>query len=263
MDSSQPYKFDIFPKGFAEEKTSQKKSVKVLNFKPTPINAMVPHIPTFSSTTTNQHRLLFAFFSYTHVCHSKFLFASSSTLAMKRTREEVGGLLESFDMANCLIMLSQAKYSAKSSLSNDDVFECKTCNRRFSSFQALGGHRASHKKPKTLMAADLDPKTTDTKLGDLSAKKQTKMHECSICGLEFAMGQALGGHMRRHRAVMADVSGGFASSSVVPMISKTPVVIKRSNSLKVAWLDLNLTPLENDLKLLFGKMAPKVDAVHV
>lgn len=182
---------------------------------------------------------------------------------MKRTREEVGGLLESFDMANCLIMLSQAKYSTKSSLSNDDVFECKTCNRRFSSFQALGGHRASHKKPKTLMAAELDPKTTVTKLGDLAAKKQTKMHECSICGLEFAMGQALGGHMRRHRAAMADVSGGFASSSVVPMISKTPVVIKRSNSLKVAWLDLNLTPLENDLKLLFGKMAPKVDAVHV
>ena len=28
------------------------------------------------------------------------------------------------------------------------VYECKTCNRTFPSFQALGGHRASHKKPK-------------------------------------------------------------------------------------------------------------------
>ncbi|KAF3442910.1 hypothetical protein FNV43_RR16828 [Rhamnella rubrinervis] len=163
-------------------------------------------------------------------------------------------------MAKCLIMLSHGSQTKprKSSLSNnDDVFECKTCNRRFSSFQALGGHRASHKRPR-LMMAELAPKT-ETKLGDLSVKKQTKMHECTICGLEFSMGQALGGHMRRHRAAMVD-TGGFASTSFVPVVSKTPVVIKRSNSLKVSWMDLNLTPLENDLKLLFGKTAPKVDA---
>ena len=29
---------------------------------------------------------------------------------------------------------------------------------------------------------------------------KNKVHECSICGAEFASGQALGGHMRRHRA---------------------------------------------------------------
>ncbi|KAF4373479.1 hypothetical protein F8388_025173 [Cannabis sativa] len=34
-------------------------------------------------------------------------------------------------------------------LSGGHVFECKTCNKRFSSFQALGGHRASHKKAET------------------------------------------------------------------------------------------------------------------
>lgn len=69
------------------------------------------------------------------------------------------------------------------------------------------------------------------------------------------MGQALGGHMRRHRAAM---DTGF--SSVVPVVSKAPVVLKKSNGVKVLWMDLNLTPLENDLRLLFGKMAPKVDA---
>ncbi|KAI5009681.1 hypothetical protein ZWY2020_011818 [Hordeum vulgare] len=28
------------------------------------------------------------------------------------------------------------------------VYECKTCNKCFPTFQALGGHRASHKKPR-------------------------------------------------------------------------------------------------------------------
>ncbi|KAK7853035.1 zinc finger protein zat11 [Quercus suber] len=78
------------------------------------------------------------------------------------------------------------------------------------------------------------------------------MHECSICGLEFAMGQALGGHMRRHRAMM---DGSFSSAT----IEKKVPVLKRSNSTRVMCLDLNLTPLENDLKLLFGKKAPQID----
>ncbi|URD89186.1 hypothetical protein MUK42_27095, partial [Musa troglodytarum] len=54
----------------------------------------------------------------------------------------------------------------------------KTCDSCFPSFQALGGHRASNKKPK-------------------------REHECSICGSEFSTGKALGGHMRRHRPITA------------------------------------------------------------
>ena len=73
------------------------------------------------------------------------------------------------------------------------VFVCKTCNRTFPSFQALGGHRASHKKPR--LDGDGDPSLA-----------KPKLHGCSICGLEFAIGQALGGHMRRHRA--ADQADG-------------------------------------------------------
>ncbi|QCE07041.1 zinc finger protein ZAT11-like [Vigna unguiculata] len=117
-------------------------------------------------------------------------------------------------------------------------FQCKTCNRKFSSFQALGGHRASHKKPKLE--------------GDLSQDRKPKTHECSICGRGFSLGQALGGHMRKHRDA---VNEGFSS-----VIAEAPL-LKRSNSSKRVMcleLDLNLTPLENDLKLLFGNKAPTV-----
>ncbi|KAG0502934.1 hypothetical protein HPP92_003006 [Vanilla planifolia] len=71
------------------------------------------------------------------------------------------------------------------------VFECKTCGRRFSSFQALGGHRASHKKVKG------------------TEPERARVHECTVCGLEFSVGQALGGHMRRHRtaATVAELQG--------------------------------------------------------
>uniref|UniRef100_M8CWD3 Uncharacterized protein n=1 Tax=Aegilops tauschii TaxID=37682 RepID=M8CWD3_AEGTA len=34
-------------------------------------------------------------------------------------------------------------------------------------------------------------------------KREEKQHQCHICGLGFEMGQALGGHMRRHREEMA------------------------------------------------------------
>ncbi|KAJ3676667.1 hypothetical protein LUZ60_004079 [Juncus effusus] len=93
------------------------------------------------------------------------------------------------DMAKMLIFLSHDKSNEHivSYPQSQRVFECKTCNRQFPSFQALGGHRASHKKPR-LAGPDGTP-------------IKPKLHECSICGLEFSIGQALGGHMRRHRPI--------------------------------------------------------------
>ncbi|XP_051152982.1 zinc finger protein ZAT5-like [Andrographis paniculata] len=120
------------------------------------------------------------------------------------------------------------------------VYECKTCNRTFPSFQALGGHRASHKKPKS--SDQIDPKKSpppapasppsqsyqheeltklNTKTAPAASTQPTeinkhKIHECSICGSEFASGQALGGHMRRHRPVTAAKTGNTESSSSSP-----------------------------------------------
>ncbi|GFZ01158.1 C2H2-like zinc finger protein [Actinidia rufa] len=93
------------------------------------------------------------------------------------------------DIALCLMMLSRDTWS-----SSDDVSElrpsqtrkylCETCGKVFNSFQALGGHRTSHKKE------DLsEPKRRGgTPIGD------QKIHERPICYKVFGSGQALGGH---------------------------------------------------------------------
>ncbi|XP_019224310.1 PREDICTED: zinc finger protein ZAT12-like [Nicotiana attenuata] len=160
-------------------------------------------------------------------------------IAMKRSREE-DRQVEAEAMANCaLMLLSRLNNNNTTSTDGDYLissdcyhgFECKTCNKRFPSFQALGGHRASHKRPRLLAGA-----------GEfLMQAKKNKMHECSICGMEFSLGQALGGHMRRHQKTPSLVAG----KTMTPML-------KKSNSSKRIFcgLDLNLSPDENvELKL--------------
>ncbi|KAI8538677.1 hypothetical protein RHMOL_Rhmol09G0123200 [Rhododendron molle] len=68
---------------------------------------------------------------------------------LKRSREQDGDV-EALAMANSLMHLISRVGAAPGR-----VFAYETCNREFPSFQALGGHRASHKKPR-LTAADGD-----------------------------------------------------------------------------------------------------------
>ncbi|WVZ49008.1 hypothetical protein U9M48_000393, partial [Paspalum notatum var. saurae] len=87
----------------------------------------------------------------------------------------------------------------RSSRADDDdggAFRCRTCGRRFATFQALGGHRTSHKRPR--VRAD----GLDLLLGARPGKgaAASDVHRCHACGVVFPTGQALGGHMRKHRA---------------------------------------------------------------
>ncbi|KAJ4804546.1 C2H2-like zinc finger protein [Rhynchospora pubera] len=75
-------------------------------------------------------------------------------------------------------------------LKKKHIYKCKTCNRQFPTFQALGGHRTSHER---IRFPKVQVKPTH-KLGS-----KPKVHVCPICGVVFPMGQALGGHMRRHK----------------------------------------------------------------
>ena len=86
-----------------------------------------------------------------------------------------------------------ASAASRRAMAAEGVFECKTCSKRFPSFQALGGHRTSHTRLQARMLSDA--------AGGAGAaeRDRARVHECAVCGLEFSMGQALGGHMRRHR----------------------------------------------------------------
>ncbi|KAF7068727.1 hypothetical protein CFC21_074463 [Triticum aestivum] len=101
--------------------------------------------------------------------------------------------------------------------SGEGEFVCKTCGRAFATFQALGGHRTSHLRGRHglelgvgVTRAIKERKKREEKQHQCHIraikerkKREEKQHECHICGLGFEMGQALGGHMRRHREQMA------------------------------------------------------------
>ncbi|KAJ0048963.1 hypothetical protein Pint_16205 [Pistacia integerrima] len=131
-------------------------------------------------------------------------------------------------------------------------FECTTCNKIFHSYQALGGHRASHKKIKGCFASKIDSSETsiekelspdptpDSKINcderaDTSYGAIKKRHECPICLKVFSSGQALGGHKRSHL-----VNGNDARNNPTIVIEKPTPEIR-------SFLDLNLpAPVEEE-----------------
>lgn len=145
------------------------------------------------------------------------------------------------DTANCLMLLSRVG-------ENGRVFRCKTCMKEFTSFQALGGHRASHKKSSNGDEHSL------LSSGSVAKKvKMTTSHPCPICGVEFPMGQALGGHMRRHRNEKESGGHALVTRSFMPQEATTTTLKKSSSGKRVVFLDLGLDSKESlNLNLELG-----------
>ncbi|KAI3758189.1 hypothetical protein L6452_05742 [Arctium lappa] len=138
-----------------------------------------------------------------------------------------------------IFKFNSKKYIQTAATGNAGVFvyECKTCSRTFPSFQALGGHRASHKKPKNNNEPP-PPQEFPLRNNNFSSsssfslqlnnrvsftsKPSSKLHECSICGTEFNSGQALGGHMRRHR-VAGKGGNTTTTATTLSLIPFSPV----------------------------------------
>ncbi|XP_019152366.1 PREDICTED: zinc finger protein ZAT1-like [Ipomoea nil] len=132
-------------------------------------------------------------------------------------------------------------------------FECSTCNKSFHSYQALGGHRASHKKAKDGSDKNTDhysgaqnQTTADSsehsilgfadKVESSSKKIKVAHHECPICFKIFPSGQALGGHKRSHLIAEAK-----ANQQPTQIMQKPSVPETRD------FLDLNLpAPIEEE-----------------
>ncbi|CAA6661775.1 unnamed protein product [Spirodela intermedia] len=190
---------------------------------------------------------------------------------MKRLRTGREGEVESINLANVLVLLSRSNDGGGGAAAfeaanhgQSRVFECKTCNRRFPSFQALGGHRASHKKPRLGgeqhgQAASPVP---------VAVPGKPRVHECSICGLEFSIGQALGGHMRRHRA--APTASGRRHRRRRATGEPAVVGEKRTELGLALELDLNLPPSNSEadfrslsLGLGFPWLTASIDACKI
>ncbi|KAJ3673044.1 hypothetical protein LUZ60_006418 [Juncus effusus] len=115
----------------------------------------------------------------------------------------------------CLLFLTQNQNHTPPKPSKPQ-FECSVCGKSFSSYQALGGHKSSHRRP-----TDLDQiKQIITKPLDFDKNEGSHPHRCNVCHKTFSSGQALGGHKRCHYwdgsnrlvSMSGSVSGSAAST---------------------------------------------------
>ncbi|KAL3580409.1 hypothetical protein D5086_018244 [Populus alba] len=128
----------------------------------------------------------------------------------KRSRSDSPSTEEEY-LALCLIMLARGGSTTPTTAANKETaspappqpptlnlsYKCTVCNKAFPSYQALGGHKASHRKSssESTTAAE-NPSTSTTPATTTNTSGRT--HECSICHKTFPTGQALGGHKRCH-----------------------------------------------------------------
>jgi len=91
--------------------------------------------------------------------------------------------------------------AAKGAAKAGQGYECSVCGKVYPSYQALGGHKTSHRKPPPAPAAQAAAAPAGDEaapLGGGVAHAEEKVHQCSLCLRTFPSGQALGGHKRLH-----------------------------------------------------------------
>ncbi|KAL6647949.1 hypothetical protein ACP70R_012173 [Stipagrostis hirtigluma subsp. patula] len=125
-------------------------------------------------------------------------------------------------------------------------FRCAVCGKAFASYQALGGHKSSHRKPPTgeqyaaavAATAQAAASADDDSVAEAAASSGAgtaasggRPHRCTICRRSFATGQALGGHKRCHYWDGTSVSVSLSASGT------------GSSAVTVRNFDLNLMPL--------------------
>nr|AIN39827.1 hypothetical protein [Zoysia matrella] len=139
----------------------------------------------------------------------------------KRSRRQRS---EEENLALCLLMLSRGGNhrvqepppSAEPLTGAAAEFMCSVCGKSFGSYQALGGHKTTHRvkqpaRPATSgpvvedavpisaipsTVAELREPATSSTAASSDGTTASRVHRCSICHKEFPTGQALGEHKR-------------------------------------------------------------------
>ncbi|XP_057530953.1 zinc finger protein ZAT10-like [Amaranthus tricolor] len=161
-------------------------------------------------------------------------------------------------LAFCLLMLAQGGGETATpptllppNLNNTNtrlVFKCSVCGKGFGSYQALGGHKASHRKP----TREDDHKPSSS--GMITSTGKT--HQCSICQKIFPTGQALGGHKRCHYegTIGSAAATKSGSGTVSEGVGSTFSVSHGGGSSSQRDFDLNLPALPELQPVDFFKM---------
>ena len=194
----------------------------------------------------------------------------------KRSKRPHNPPTEEEYLALCLIMLARGNTSAASRATTSNasqrhkspsqappadttssdrklIFKCSVCSKAFSSYQALGGHKASHRK-----GSGGDEQSTSTTTTTNTATTNTpnttgRTHECSICHKSFPTGQALGGHKRCHYE--GGEKSGVTSSEGVGSSTTHSQVSNRD-------FDLNLPVLPEFSPAFFVSGDDEVESPH-
>lgn len=81
-------------------------------------------------------------------------------------------------------------------------YRCSVCGKAFPSYQALGGHKSSHRRPTGMedvrLFSSFAGNGSVSSGGSGGGSEGGRVHQCSVCFRSFPTGQALGGHKRCH-----------------------------------------------------------------
>ncbi|CAL9092986.1 unnamed protein product [Musa textilis] len=169
------------------------------------------------------------------------------------------------DIALCLMMLSRDSWTATvedrpldnrrpaarsrpPARKGRSRYQCSACKKVFRSYQALGGHRASHKR--TNGCRPVTEPRINSEADSVNANADAKVHECPLCFRVFSSGQALGSHKRSHLTSSATTVAGNSPLAAPPPPcsppSTSPVPGATKHGGNFGLIDLNLPAPEDD-----------------